>query len=258
MAFEGWQGWDEYAAFYDWENRRTLGRRDVRFWQRLARQTRGRVLELGCGTGRVLLPLARTGVTSVGIDRSAAMLRIARRRLRKAGLAVSATLVRGDIRSLPFTARAPFALVIAPYGVVQSLLTDADLGAALQSAARVIEPGGRLGIDMVPDVPQWREYSGRVTHSGPAAGGAYLTLVESVRHDHARRLTSFDQEFRIRRPGRAPDLRKFTLTFRTLSVRQMSRRVERAGFEIEAILGDYDSGPWDERADVWLLVARRR
>src|SRR5947209_15424352 len=78
-APEGWHGWDDYAPFYDWENARTLGRRDVAFWTRVARQARGRVLELGCGTGRVSLPLARAGVDLVGIDRSAAMLaRIAR------------------------------------------------------------------------------------------------------------------------------------------------------------------------------------
>src|SRR5437763_15825232 len=76
---EGWEGWDEYAPFYDWENARTLGRRDVPFWTRVARQARGRVLELGCGTGRVSLPLARAGVDLVGIDRSAPMLARMRR-----------------------------------------------------------------------------------------------------------------------------------------------------------------------------------
>src|SRR5262245_35861790 len=70
---EGWQGWDDYAPFYDWENARTLGRRDVPFWRRLTMGARGRVLELGCGTGRVSRPLARAGVSLVGIDRSDAM-----------------------------------------------------------------------------------------------------------------------------------------------------------------------------------------
>ena len=53
---EGWHGWDEYAAFYDWENARTVGRQDVTFWRNLAGRAKGRVLELGCGTGRVLVP----------------------------------------------------------------------------------------------------------------------------------------------------------------------------------------------------------
>src|SRR5471030_481592 len=80
---EGWQGWDTYAPFYDWENAQTLGRRDVAFWRGVALGARGPVLELGCGTGRVSLPLARAGVRLVGIDRSAPMLDRARRRLAK-------------------------------------------------------------------------------------------------------------------------------------------------------------------------------
>jgi hypothetical protein len=47
------------------------------------------------------------------------------------------------------------------------------------------------------------------------------------------------------------------LTFRTLSVPQMTRRLEKAGFEISALLGDYRGGPWDPRADVWMILARR-
>ena len=56
---EGWQGWDAYAPFYDWENARTLGRRDVPFWRKIAAGVDGDLIELGCGTGRLLVPLAR-------------------------------------------------------------------------------------------------------------------------------------------------------------------------------------------------------
>jgi len=57
---EGWRGWDDYAPFYDWENARTLQRRDVAFWQRLAAAQDGPVLELGCGTGRMLVAVLPT------------------------------------------------------------------------------------------------------------------------------------------------------------------------------------------------------
>src|SRR5689334_12439680 len=115
---EGWQGWDDYAPFYDWENAQTLARRDVRFWQRLAAAQDGPVLELGCGTGRLTIPVARAGADVVGIDRSEAMLARARQRLRRARTA--ARLLRGDIRHLPFRRRARFAMVMAPYGMLQS------------------------------------------------------------------------------------------------------------------------------------------
>ena len=45
--------------------------------------------------------------------------------------------------------------------------------------------------------------------------------------------------------------------FRTLSVPEMSRQLERAGFRVEAVLGDYQGRAWDERADVWIIMARR-
>src|SRR5262245_6859398 len=155
---EGWHGWDAYAPFYDWENAQTLGRRDVPFWRRVAARAGGRVLELGCGTGRVSVPLAGAGVDLVGIDRSAPMLA---RAVERAGRARGASFVRGDIRALPFEAGA-FSAVLAPYGILQSLIRPRDLEDTLTSVARVIARGGLFGIDLVPDVPKWREYRNRV------------------------------------------------------------------------------------------------
>jgi len=254
---DGWRGWDEYAAFYDWENRRTLGRRDIRFWQDLASRERGPILELGCGTGRVSLPVARTGVHVIGIDRSAPMLTRARRRLRRQRVPVRLELVRGDIRSLPFQGRR-FGVVMAPYGVLQSLTRERDLRAALDAVAGVVVPGGVFGIDLVPDVPRWREYRNRVALRERTPQGSTITLIESVRQDPAARLTTFDQRF-VERPlkGRAV-IRRFSLTFRTLSIPQMVRRIEARGFSVEAVLGDYRGRPWDHRADVWLVLARKR
>jgi ubiquinone/menaquinone biosynthesis C-methylase UbiE len=251
---EGWHGWDEYAAFYDWENRQTMGRRDVRFWQEMARRYGGPVLELGCGTGRVSLPVARTGAALVGVDRSDAMLSRARRRLRRTPLSLQ--LVRADIRALPFASHSPFRMVMAPYGILQSLVDEADLSATLQSVARVCRPGTIFGIDLVSDVPAWDEYKRRVRIRGTRANGASITLVESVRQERERQVTIFDQEY-IERRGSRQRVQKFSLTFRTLPLAEMVSRVEAAGFSVEAVLGDYDGRPWDLRADAWLIMARR-
>ena len=279
---EGWHGWDEYAPFYDWENAQTLGRRDIPFWQGVAARARGRVLELGCGTGRVSLPVAAAGVDLVGIDRSAPMLAKALARSARARREPSSNrrsfaaarpplpspqsplphpqsplpvFVRGDIRSLPFNAQS-FAAVIAPYGILQSLIRHRDLADALDSVARVVARGGLFGIDLVPDVPKWREYRNRVQLRGRSEG-AHLTLVESVSQDRRRHLTTFEQRYLERRGGRTREHR-FDLVFRTIGVSAMTKRLERAGFAVEAVLGDYHGGPWDERADVWIILAKKR
>ncbi len=261
---EGWHGWDEYAPFYDWENARTLGRRDVPFWQRVAAEADGEVLELGCGTGRITIPLSQHDIDLVGVDRSEPMLRRALARTRRAASRASRSqrrglrapkFVRADIRALPFK-RGRFAMVIAPYGILQSLIRERDLRETLDSIARVIRRGGTFGIDLVPDVPNWREYRRKVQLRGRAAGGSRLMLVESVRQDRRRRLTTFDQEYIVRRGARL-SRHRFALTFRTLTIAQMTARLKRAGFSVQTALGDYRGRPWDTRADVWILLAKK-
>ena len=250
---EGWQGWDAYAPFYDWENAQTVARRDEAFWTRLAAAQEGPILELGCGTGRLTIPVARTGARVVGIDRSAPMLARARQRLRRTRL--PALLLRGDIRHLPFRRRTRFDLVMAPYGMLQSLTSDRDLRLTIDAVKSVLRKGGLFAIDLVPDLPRWDEYDRRVSLAG-RRGRGHLRLTESVRQDRARGLTIFDQHYEERRGARRLSTR-FSLTFRTISVADMRRRLERAGFRIDAVLGDYDGGPLDSRADVWIILARK-
>ena len=78
-----------------------------------------------------------------------------------------------------------------------------------------------------------------------------------TRQDPKRHLTTFEQTYVERRGGGTREHR-FDLTFRTLSVRQMTRQLERAGFHIDAVLGDYRGRPWDDRADVWIIMAKKR
>jgi len=164
---------------------------------------------------------------------------------------------RGDIRELPFTTRTKFSAVLAAYGILQSLTRERDLIRTFASVARVLRRGGLFAIDVVPDLPKWDEYRNRVSLSGRRGRHSTLTLVETVRQDRARRLTIFDQEYRERK-GDLRRVHRFSLTFRTLTVPQMTRRLERAGFRVLAVLGDYQGGPWDPRADVWIILAAKR
>ncbi len=250
----GATGWDEYADFYDWENAQTMARRDVPFWRQVVAGAGGPVLELGCGTGRVTLPIARVAPV-IGIDLSSRMLQRARTRVRRLRGRRPA-LVRGDIRQLPFP-DGHFALVIAPYGILQSLLSEADLRATLDAVAAALRPGGRLVMELVADLPSWQEYRNETRLKGWRAGGkAHLTLLESVRQDRARGLTLFEQEF-VERRGASKRSRRFSLAFRTLSVKQMAKRLERAGLRVSARLGSYDGDPWTPQSEAWIVMAEK-
>jgi hypothetical protein len=184
------------------------------------------------------------------------MLARAAARVRRSRSGRVPVLVRGDIRHLPFRRRS-FALVMAPYGILQSLVRERDLQAALDSAARVLPRQGRFVIDLVPDLPRWSEYSRRKSLAGRLGTKSRVTLIESVSQDRAKGLTRFDQEYIVQR-GKQRETARFALTFRTVSVPGMRRRLERAGFAVDAVLGDYDGGPWDARADVWVIIASKR
>jgi len=256
VATEGWSGWDEYARFYDWENAHTFGRRDVAFWRRLAANARPPILELGCGTGRVLVPLARAGVRATGIDRSGSMLERAAGRARRLPLPRRPSIVRGDIRALPFR-RGRFGLVIAAYGLVQSILSDSDLDGVLTEISRVLKPRGVVAFDLVPDLTRWEEYTGRERFRGRSQDGSRITLIETVRQQRSRGLTTFQETFVERARGRETR-HKFVLTFRTVPLTAFVERLQRFDLEVESVFGDYRDGLWTEQSDACLIVAKRR
>src|ERR1051325_10497103 len=155
----------------------------------------GAILELGCGTGRVALPLARRGARVVGIDRSASMLARANARLKRTRLRSRLRLIRGDIRHLPFP-DTTFPLVMAPYGILQSLLDEELLMSTLKDVRRVLTRKGTFGLELVADLPAWDEYANRVTLRGARGPhGKPIHLIETVKQDRKRHITRFEQTF---------------------------------------------------------------
>jgi ubiquinone/menaquinone biosynthesis C-methylase UbiE len=255
-TLSGHEGWDDYAAYYDWENAQTVGRRDIAFWKRMAGPVAGPILELGCGTGRVAIPVAKAGATVIGIDRSASMLARGQKSVKRARMQSRVQLIRGDIRHLPFPDKS-FPLVMAPYGILQSLLDEKLLTATLKDVRRVLTARGTFGLELVADLPAWEEYSNKTTFRSPRGPhGKPIALVESVKQDYKKHITRFEQEF-VEGRGKSATRKKFSLAFRTLSVPQMVHRLEKAGLQVSALLGDYQGGPWDIRAEVWIILARR-
>jgi SAM-dependent methyltransferase len=125
---------------------------DIPFYRRLIASPESSILELGCGTGRVLVPLATECSFIQGIDSSAAMLAICRAKLRKASLPASrASIERGDITSLHLGRR--FDLVIAPFRVLQNLETDGELNGLFAGIRRHLSDRGSCVLNAFR--PRW-------------------------------------------------------------------------------------------------------
>ncbi len=136
------------APYYDEDYAPLLGGKDIVFYRRLAEESGGPVFEMGCGTGRVLLPLARAGIAMHGMDSSQAMLDHLCVSLRSepAEVRERVSLTQGDIRYDDVGLRFP--LVIAAGNVLHSFLEREDQRAWFRNARRHLAPGGAFCFDV--------------------------------------------------------------------------------------------------------------
>ena len=149
------------ADLYDLEYGRR--RQDVAWYRELAaRQAQGstdpesfRIVELGCGSGRLLLPLARAGHHVLGVDRSSAMLRACRKRLcsLNARTRTRVHILQSDFRQLPLAGRFP--LILCPFNAFMHLYTRADIESALAEVRRLLAPDGMFALDVFHPDPVW-------------------------------------------------------------------------------------------------------
>ena len=121
---------------------------EVEFYVEQARQAGGPVLELGCGTGRILIPVAEAGVAAVGLDRAAAMLVVARKKIARCAADVQGRIevAEGDMRHFSLGRR--FKLIMIPYRAFLHLLTVADQRRALACVREHLAEDGRLAFNI--------------------------------------------------------------------------------------------------------------
>jgi SAM-dependent methyltransferase len=259
------------AALYDFEYRRR--RADVTFYRRLVADRMacprpGPVLDLACGTGRLLVPLLRDGHAVLGLDRSAAMLARARRRLLRLAPArrAHAQLVRGDLRRLAFAPR--FAIALCAFHSVQHLLDEGALGDFFRGAAASLAPGGWLAFDLLPPDPRWLEQDGnrrwaRTIFHHPSTGER-LVYTTNHRYDPARRLLHmrlYYQPVDGRGDPNGPE-RLIRLCHRQLAPDEVRALLAGAGFHLMAAFAGWDGRPLPDGdglpADEHVYVARLR
>ena len=238
---------------------------DVDFYRRLAAETGGPILDVGCGTGRVSLPLAADGHKVLGVDLSAPMLRQAeqKRAALPADVAGRLSFQQADLATLDLGRE--FALVITPSRVFQFMLTTDAQRQALRALRSHLRPDGRLVLDLfdpllhlvVPsdDAPS---RGGEVVH--PTTGNRVTWAVTGRYPDPARQLivedwtaTELDAAGEVLRT----DVERLTLRWSLRS--EMRLLFELTGLEVVAEYGDFNGGPPAYgREQVWVLQRANR
>ena len=252
------------AAFYDYYSLGVEG--DVPFYVEEAQKAGGPVLELGCGTGRILIPTAEAGVEIAGLDRAPSMLAIARDKVARLDPPVKGRieLVEGDMRDFSLGRR--FKLVTIPYRAFLHLLTGEDQRRALRCVRDHLEPDGRLILNV---------FDPRLDTIGAHLGsfGSALKMVsEFVHPDTGRKVVVWDtrqydpetqtieQYFifeELDGEGQVVNKTYSSLVLRYVHRYEMEYLLELCGYRVEALYGDFGRGPFRYgREQIW--VARPR
>jgi ubiquinone/menaquinone biosynthesis C-methylase UbiE len=238
---------EAYDAFYGSPAPQIAG--DVAFYDRIAREVGGDILELACGTGRIALPLAQAGLHVTGVDRSEAMLTIARRKLAalSASLQERLTLVNQDMSALNLGRR--FGFVFVPFRSFQHLLTIDLQRKSLAAIRRHLQPKGRLALHLF-DPRLDLLIDANITppgHSGahPETGRRYMGEVLRTNFDHLNQIRRDVWRYAEIGPNGevlAEDSREMALrwTFRW----ELHHLLELSGLAVEAEYSDFvGSGP---------------
>jgi SAM-dependent methyltransferase len=231
---------------------------DLQIAEAYAQRTGGPLVDVGCGTGRLLIPLATAGYDVTGIDLSPEMLRIAGAKAQAAGVADRVTLVQGDYAdvSLPGTYR----LALVMMNTFLHLTSQADQLRALRHWRKHLSQGGLLLIDVFnPDVAELASMDGRLewdkTWIDPQTGNTvmkFLTRTVDLAEQVIHATLIYDE---IADDGR---LSRTLVPFdhRYLWRPEAELLLHQAGFELEAVYGDRSLGPYEDESDTMIMTAR--
>lgn len=249
---------DDYSLFARFYDLFYAGRTDdLAMYQDFALAADGPILELGCGTGRLAVPLARAGHAVTGIDVSDAMLSRARAAVDAAGLAGQVTLLRGDLRDFDLAER--FALVIIPINTFMHCYDTEQQLACLRCVRRHLRSGGRLVIDMYqPDLEALREADGRLVSDGAIFDPETGQTIQRTTH---RRLDMANQTQHITfildevAPDGVVKRTNFSFRMRFVFRFEMELLLRLAGLSLEALYGSYELEPFESASEKMIFVA---
>ncbi len=248
---------DRIARFFDAEYADYTD--DLPVLRALAQRARGPLLELGCGTGRTLVPLAQAGFEIDGIDSSPEMLKIARAKVQAAGVGNRVRLIEGDFRHGFAAGRYHFAFALMNTFLH---LEQPERESTLREWHDALAPRGLLLIDVfAPDVAELAALNGRLewdkTWTDPATGRQVMKfLARTV--DPAEQVMEvshiydeIDTDGLVRR-----SVSSFELTY--LWKNEAHLLLEKTGFEVEELYGDWEMNHFDSASERMILVAKKK
>ena len=239
---------------------------DILFYVEEARRAHGPCLELGCGTGRVLIPVAASGVDVPGLDLSPPMIARARRKVAALAEDVQArvTLLEGDMRD--FTLARRFALIYVPFRAFLHLMSARDQVAALHTIRRHLAPGGRLALNFFdPDlrtiVANSEQPAGALHRTGdefvdPRSGNLLVEWATIHYHQAHQRIDQYFIYDELDRRGRMVNRHYRALRMRYIFRWEFEHLLARCGFAVEALYSAWDRTPAVETGGELIGIAR--
>jgi SAM-dependent methyltransferase len=225
-------------------------RPDVAFYVEAAVGSGGPVLEIGCGTGRVLIPTARADVEIVGMDLSTHMLEICRQRLGEEPEDVQARveLIQADMRD--FKLKRTFQMATIPFRPFQHLLTVDDQLACLASIHRHLVEDGRLVFHIFnPSLHSLvRDDLGQEVGEEPEFttpdGRRVIRRHKVTARDLFKQVNHVELIYNVTHPDGREERLVHAFPMRYFYRYEVEHLLVRAGYAIERVYADFDRSPY--------------
>lgn len=250
---------DPYAAIVDLYDLEHAGyEEDIDLYLNLALVTGDPVLELGCGSGRLLIPLAEAGHRVTGLDISTPMLDRARRYANEAGVAELVTLHQGPMTEAGRAAGGPFGIAIVPLNGLMHLTSAAEQRETLSAIRRTLDLRGQLVLDLLNPAPEaLRALDQALIHEGSwsVEGGVRIDKLAARRVFPATQMIETDLWYdRIEPDG---TVRRTATTYRMRYVHraELELMLEMAGFAEWQIYGSYELDPFEDTSERLIVTA---
>jgi SAM-dependent methyltransferase len=239
-------------------------RPDIAFYVDAAKESGGSVLEIGCGTGRILIPTARAGINIVGLDASPSMLAECRNRLTNESAEVQshAELVTADMRG--FDLGRTFKLATIPFRPFQHLITVDDQLSCLRSIHRHLADGGELIFDLfnpsleaLANRPLGEVFADEPEFVVPD-GRRVVRRHRIAAHDRFAQVNEVELLYDITHPNGRQERLVHAFQMRYLFRFEAEHLLVRAGFEIEHLYAGYDKSPFGSAYPGELIFVARK